>query len=405
MKKFHFKAIKHTGETIQGVIASESELTVAKFIHEHEMRIVKITAENTDNRWFNFHNKINLYDIAVFCRQISTLIGSGISLITALNILHDQTEKKNFQNIIMDVANRVQQGLPLSKSMSVTSAVFPSQMISMLEAGETSGDLEGTFLRLADQFESEYRLMEKLKSAMVYPAVVILMAIIVVTILLAFVMPVFVELFQSLNVVLPWPTKMVLYLSGFVGSWKFLVLLVLLGAGGTYLMKKIRSNDVKFKIAMDKLIMKVPVFGDLYKKIIITRFATTFAGLSKSGVPILVSIDVVAKATGSALAAEVLHMAKSNVRMGKGLSEPMEKSGLFPPMVVNMVSIGEETGTLDYMLIKIAEFYTNEVNDKMGRLQTLLEPFLIAILGVIVGFIAIAMLLPMFEIITKVGGA
>ena len=284
--------------------------------------------------------------------------------------------------------------------MNMHPKVFPNLMVHMVQAGEAGGILETVLSRLADQYEKDYRLNARLKSAMVYPGVVLGLSVIVVIIILTFIMPTFVGLFESLKTDLPWPTKVVMWASDFIKNDWYIILAIL---ALIYYGYKTLCKNKEFCLWRDAFYLKMPVFGELYSKIIITRFASTFAGLSRSGVPILTALSVVSKATGSLQAERVLGEARSSVQKGKGLSEPMEKSGLFPPMVINMVSIGEETGSLDYMLDKITEFYTAEVDDMMGRLQSLLDPFLIVILGVVVGFIAVAMLMPMFDIITKVG--
>ncbi|HIU64363.1 MAG TPA: type II secretion system F family protein, partial [Candidatus Avacidaminococcus intestinavium] len=265
---------------------------------------------------------------------------------------------------------------------------------------ETGGMIESVLYRLAEQYEKDYRLNAKLKSAMIYPAVVIGVAVISVAIILTFVMPTFVGLFKSLNVELPLPTKIVMALSDFlVNDWWILVVVLL----AIFLAHQAAAKKIEFRLWRDKFYLSIPVLGELYNKVIIARFASTFASLSRSGVPILSALTIVSKATGSILAEEAFKAARVNVQRGRSLSVPMEESKLFPPLVVNMVAIGEETGSLEHMLDKISEFYTAEVDDMTSRLQSLLDPFLIVILGVLVGFIAVAMLLPMFDIITKVG--
>ncbi|MEG1160144.1 MAG: type II secretion system F family protein, partial [Acidaminococcaceae bacterium] len=285
-------------------------------------------------------------------------------------------------------------------AMGTHKQVFPELMIHMIEAGEVGGILEGVLERLATQYEKDYRMNARLKSAMIYPGVVITIATIAVGIILTFVMPTFTELFQSMNLALPWPTQVVMKASDFLlGYWWLLFALVAL----VYVAYAQANKNHAFCFWRDGLLLKLPVFGELYNKVIITRFAGVFAGLSRSGVPILSALAIVAKATGSLQAEMVLNAARSNVQRGRDLSVPLQESKLFPPLVVHMVAIGEETGTLDIMLEKIEIFYAAEVDDMLGRLQTLLDPFLIVILGVMVGFIAVAMLLPMFDIVTKVG--
>ncbi|MEG0970883.1 MAG: type II secretion system F family protein, partial [Acidaminococcaceae bacterium] len=381
-----------------------NEAAVATYVRNQGLYVTQIKkAGGNENSIFKstlFEKQITLYDIAMFCRQFATLIGAGVSLINALEIMVEQTANKRLQAIIMTISADVHKGLSLSLAMGTHKQVFPELMIHMIEAGEVGGILEGVLERLATQYEKDYRMNARLKSAMIYPGVVITIATIAVGIILTFVMPTFTELFQSMNLALPWPTQVVMKASDFLlGYWWLLFALVAL----VYVAYAQANKNHAFCFWRDGLLLKLPVFGELYNKVIITRFAGVFAGLSRSGVPILSALAIVAKATGSLQAEMVLNAARSNVQRGRDLSVPLQESKLFPPLVVHMVAIGEETGTLDIMLEKIEIFYAAEVDDMLGRLQTLLDPFLIVILGVMVGFIAVAMLLPMFDIVTKVG--
>lgn len=406
MANFKFKARKQNGELVAGSINAANEPGVAAYIREQGLLVAAIqpVKEKTAYFWSSwFVPSITLYDIAIFCRQFSTLVGAGVSLITALDILTEQTENVKFKQVIDTVSAEVHKGSSLSEALSRQPKVFPPLMIHMIQAGETGGILETVLQRLATQYEKDYRLRARLKSALTYPAVVLAFSFIVVGIILTFIMPTFTELFMAMNIPLPWPTRFVMAISDALRNYVVDAFLVVLALVLFFIYRHAEAHSREFCLWRDKFYLRLPVLGSLYNKIIITRFASTFAGLSRSGVPILTALDVVAKATGSLQAEVTLKEAKMNIQRGRGLSQPMERSGLFPPMVINMVAIGEETGSLDYMLDKVAEFYGAEVEDIMGRLQTLLEPLLIVILGVIVGFIAVAMLMPMFDIITKVG--
>jgi type IV pilus assembly protein PilC len=235
---------------------------------------------------------------------------------------------------------------------------------------------------------------------MVYPAIVLSVAAIVVAIIMTFVMPVFVGLFESLKIPLPIVTQIIIGLSNFVRNFWYLIVAVIIGGVFAY-RQALKSEN--FRLWQDGVFLKVPIFGALYNKIIITRFSRTFASLSRSGVPILQGLAIVSRATGSLQAAKVLNEARISLTEGNSLSEPMEKSGLFPPMVISLTKIGEDTGSLDAMLDKVAEFYGAEVDDMVARMQTILDPILIVILGIVIGTLAVGLLLPMFEIVTKVG--
>lgn len=403
MDTYTFKARRRSGEIVQGSISAANEAAVNAYVRNQGLIVTKITKEVQQEYFWDklFQKGITLYDLSVFCRQFTTLVAAGVSLISALDVLQEQTVNKKLKKIIGEVAQYVHQGGSLADAMAQHPDAFPQLMVNMIAAGETGGILESVLGRLATQYENEYRLHAKIKNAFVYPVVVLIVAAISVTVILTFVMPIFADLFASLNVPLPWPTRVVIAASDFLKTGVAWAMIGAVGVGGYYAFK-LAMKKREFQLFVDKITLKLPVFGRLYNYIIINRFASTLSGLTRSGVPILEALGVVAKATGSVETEEVLKKATSNVREGKGLSEPMRKSGLFPPMVINMVSIGEETGSLDFMLEKVATFYNGEVEDMSGRLQTLLEPMLIMILGVIIGFLAVAMLLPMFDIISKV---
>ena len=405
MESYNFKARRRSGELVAGVINAENPAAVNEYVRKQGLIVTKITKANQKKTYFWskwLQKDVTLYDLSVFCRQFATLVAAGVSLISALDVLIEQTSNVRLKEVISKVAKEVHQGISLSASMAKYPKVFPELMVNMIAAGETGGILETVLNRLALQYEKEYRLRAKIKSAMTYPIIVIIVAIIAVAVILTFVMPIFADLFKSLHSTLPWPTRIVMSISDFLTSavrWGIIITLTALSVIAYRRAVKYKS----FLLWRDKMLLNLPVLGKLYNYVVITRFASTFAGLSRSGVPILQALEVTAKATGSLQTEKVLEEARANVREGRGLAEPMRNSQLFPPMVVNMVSIGEETGSLDFMLDKVAEFYNNEVEDMTGQLQTILEPVLIAILGVVVGFIAVAMLLPMFDIVTQVG--
>lgn len=402
MEQFKYKARKRDGTVIYGTVSAPNEAAVAAFIRKQDMYVADIEASKKKSLFSSviFEEHINLYDISIFARQFATLLGAGVPLLTGLEILTQQTAKERLSNVLGQITTSVREGKSLSVSMSEFPKVFPDLMVNMVAAGEAGGILEIVMDRLATQFEKDYRMNAKFKSAMIYPAIVLSVAAIVVAIIMMFVMPVFVGLFEQLKIELPFVTLIVIGISNFLGNYWYLVILAILILVALY---KWAGTKESFRLWRDGIYLKVPVFGDLYNKIIITRFARTFASLSRSGVPILSAMTIVSKATGSLQAERVLEQARGSLRSGRNLAGPMEASGMFPPIVISLVSIGEETGALDTMLDKVADFYGAEVDDTIGRLQTIMDPILIVILGVIIGTLAIALLLPMFEIVTKVG--
>ncbi len=402
MEQFKYKARKRDGAVVYGTVNAPNEAAVAAFIRKQDMYVAGIEASKKKGLFSGvlFEESINLYDISIFARQFATLLGAGVPLLTGLEILTQQSAKERLRTVLGQITTSVREGKALSAAMAEFPKVFPELMTNMVASGEAGGILEIVMDRLAAQFEKDYRMNAKFKSAMIYPAIVLSVAAIVVAIIMMFVMPVFVGLFEQLKIELPFVTRVVIGISNFLGHYWYLVIAALIGL---FLLYKWAGTKESFRLWRDGVYLKVPIFGDLYNKIIITRFARTFASLSRSGVPILNAMTIVSKATGSLQAERVLNQARGSLRRGRTLADPMEASGMFPPIVISLVNIGEETGALDTMLDKVADFYGAEVDDTIGRLQTIMDPILIVILGVIIGTLAVALLLPMFEIVTKVG--
>lgn len=402
MEQFKYKARKRDGTVVYGTVNAPNEAAVAAFIRKQDMYVAGIEAAKKKGLFSGvlFEENINLYDISIFARQFATLLGAGVPLLTGLEILTQQSAKERLRTVLGQITTSVREGKALSAAMAEFPKVFSELMTNMVAAGEAGGILEIVMDRLAAQFEKDYRMNAKFKSAMIYPAIVLSVAAIVVAIIMMFVMPVFVGLFEQLKIELPFVTRVVIGISNFLGHYWYLVIAALIGL---VLLYKWAGTKESFRLWRDGVYLKVPIFGDLYNKIIITRFARTFASLSRSGVPILNAMTIVSKATGSLQAERVLNQARGSLRRGRTLADPMEASGMFPPIVISLVNIGEETGALDTMLDKVADFYGAEVDDTIGRLQTIMDPILIVILGVIIGTLAVALLLPMFEIVTKVG--
>lgn len=402
MEQFKYKARKRDGAVVYGTVNAPNEAAVAAFIRKQDMYVAGIEASKKKGLFSGvlFEESINLYDISIFARQFATLLGAGVPLLTGLEILTQQSAKERLRTVLGQITTSVREGKALSAAMAEFPKVFPELMTNMVASGEAGGILEIVMDRLAAQFEKDYRMNAKFKSAMIYPAIVLSVAAIVVAIIMMFVMPVFVGLFEQLKIELPFVTRVVIGISNFLGHYWYLVIAALIGL---FLLYKWAGTKESFRLWRDGVYLKVPIFGDLYNKIIITRFARTFASLSRSGVPILNAMTIVSKATGSLQAERVLNQARGSLRRGRTLADPMEASGMFPPIVISLVNIGEETGALDTMLDKVADFYGAEVDDTIGRLQTIMDPILIVILGVIIGTLAVALLLPMFEIVIKVG--
>ena len=339
--------------------------------------------------------KVGLKDLAVFSRQFATMINSGLSLLRALNILTEQTENKEFARVLGEVRNAIETGNSLSDGMAQHPAVFPPLMVNMCKAGEVGGFLDQVLLQLANNYEAEVKLRGKVKSAMTYPVVVLCIAVVAVIGMLLFIVPTFETLFATLGGTLPLPTQVLVKLSA---ALKFIIVPLVVGViAGLAVWKRVKHKR-GVRDVVDPLKLRLPVFGDLFRKIALARFARNLGTMMKSGVPILQSLDIVAETTGNVVLERATRAVQESVRTGESLTAPLAEHKVFPPMVVQMMAVGEETGALDTMLAKIAEFYDQEVESTTESLTALMEPLMIAFLGGIVGSMIVALYMPIFKI-------
>ncbi|MEX2419975.1 MAG: type II secretion system F family protein, partial [Acidimicrobiia bacterium] len=320
---------------------------------------------------------------------------SGLTLTRALGILEEQTDGALLRGMITDVRQQVEQGSSLSAALANHPDAFNHLYVSMIRAGEVGGALDETLVRLADTLESTVRLRSKVKSAMAYPVVVLTLIVLIVAGMLLFVVPIFKGMYDDLGGTLPLPTLMLINISGFMTKfwWLFLGLMV----GGVTLFRRWKRSETG-QVSWDRLKLRAPVFGKLVQKVAISRFARTFSVLSRTGVPVLQALDIVASTAGNALVGQAVHDVQASVKRGESLAGPLSRHDIFPPMVTHMIAVGEETGALDTMLSKVADFYDNEVDDTVSALTSLIEPLLIVVMGLAVGGILIALYLPMFNI-------
>jgi type IV pilus assembly protein PilC len=347
-----------------------------------------------------FGPKVKLKDLAIFSRQFATMINAGLSLMRALSILADQTENPELARVNAEVRNEVEAGQSLSAAMGKFPKVFPPLMVNMCKAGEIGGFLDAVLIQIAENYEAEVKLRSKIKSAMTYPIVVGCIALIAMVIMLTFVVPSFASIFKSLGTPLPKPTQILVDISKWM---KFLLPLgIIASVSGTIVWKRIRHKESVRRV-VDPWKLKVPVFGMLFSKVAIARFARNLGTMIKSGVPILQALDIVAETTGNwTITAAVLDIQES-VRQGESLTQPLSQHDVFPPMVVQMMSVGEDTGALDTMLAKIAEFYDQEVEATTEALTALIEPIMIAVLGGLVGAMIVCLYLPIFDVYNHIG--
>ncbi len=396
---FNYTVRDRAGKTLKGTLDAADQRVVATKLREMgyapvSITQVKTTGMKTEITIPGFGKKIGHADLAVFSRQFATMINSGLSLIRALNILTQQVDNKELARVIGEIRTAVEQGRSLSSAMADHEA-FPKLYIAMVRAGETAGMLDSVLLRIAETLEKDLELRRKIKSAMTYPVVVLVLAFILTGVMLAFIVPTFAGMFETLGGTLPVPTQILVAMSKVLRSfWYIIVFLPFLSwKAFTYARKQ---PNVRFQL--DRIKLKVPVFGNLFHKIALARFSRNFGILLKAGVPILTALEITADTVNNGVIGNAINDVKMSVKEGESVAGPLSTHATFPPMVVQMIAVGEETGAMDTMLGKIADFYDSEVTATTESLTALLEPLMIAVLGGIVGAMVIALYMPMFKI-------
>ena len=387
------------GKMVKGRLKADSPATVATKLKSMGYAPVSITEANAGiKREINipgFGNKIGLKDLAIMSRQFATMINAGLSLLRSLTILEEQTECKPLARVLAQVRSEVEGGKALSDAMAVHPKVFPPLMVNMCRAGEVGGFLDKSLVQIAENYEAEVKLRGKVKSAMTYPVVVAVMAVLGVTGMLLFIVPTFKEMFSSLGGTLPAPTRFLVLLSELLKSSILFILMFLAILG--VLWKKFKRNP-RVRDVVDPLKLRMPVFGPLFQKISIARFTRNLGTMIHSGVPILQALDIVADTTGNVVVGRAVRDVQESVRQGESLARPLNNHAVFPPMVVQMMAVGEDTGALDEMLHKISEFYDQEVEATTEALTSLIEPLMIAVMGVVIGGMIIALYMPIFKV-------
>jgi type IV pilus assembly protein PilC len=347
--------------------------------------------------------KVKDKDLVVFTRQFAAMLTAGIPIVQALDILAKQVENKGFGETIQQIKSSVETGTTLADSLKKHPKVFDDLYVNMIAAGETGGVLDDVLIRLAVYIEKAMKLKRKIKGAMVYPAVVVTVAVLVVAVIMVFVIPVFAKVFTSMGATLPLPTQIVVGASNFIAGLGGL--LILIGSiAGFFGFKQFRNTEGG-RAATDRLFLRMPIVGELLRKVAIARFSRSLGTLITSGVPILDALEICAKTAGNKVVEYLIIHVKKEVSTGKTLADPLSKSAVFPPMPVQMISVGESTGALDQMLGKVADFYDDEVDNSVANLTSMLEPILIVFLGTTVGFIVVSLYLPIFKIGGVVTGA
>lgn len=400
MANFKYKAINSEGQRIEGSQSADSESQVREMLLSNQYYPLSIEKENSKNKSsFSFDRKVKLKDIAVFCRQFYVMLDSGLSIGKTLNILIEQGEKPKLREALIGVNSDIKRGETLASSMGKRKDVFPKLLTSMIDAGERSGNLDIILKRMAEYYEKETKIRGKIKSAMIYPIVLGVVAIIAITFILTFVMPTFVQMFEENNVELPMSTKMVLGTSKMLGKYGiifFLVLVIEIILLGKYL----KSEEGQYKLSVINL--KLPLIKKLTQKIVVSRFTRTMGIVSSSGMSLVTSLEIVASVVGNKIAEKELLKVKEKVLKGEGLGDSIMNIKIFPPMLASMVKVGEEAGSLDSILDKTADFYDDELEREIQTATALIEPAMIVIMGVIIGFLLISILTPMFKMYNSI---
>ncbi len=400
MANFKYKAINSEGQRIEGSQSADSESQVREMLLSNQYYPLSIEKENSKSKSsFSFNRKVKLKDIAVFCRQFYVMLDSGLSIGKALNILIEQGEKPKIREALIGVNGDLKRGETLANSMRKRKDVFPNLLTSMIDAGERSGNLDIILKRMAEYYEKETKIRGKIKSAMIYPIVLGVVAIIAITFILTFVMPTFVQMFEENNVDLPTSTKMVLGTSKMLGKYGIIIFLILVTAI-ILLGKYLKSEEGQYKLSVINL--KIPVIKKLTQKIIVSRFTRTMGIVSSSGMSLVTSLEIVASVVGNKIAEKELLKVKEKVLKGEGLGDSIMRIKIFPPMLASMVKVGEEAGSLDSILDKTADFYDDELEREIQTATALIEPAMIVLMGVIIGFLLISILTPMFKMYNSI---
>jgi type IV pilus assembly protein PilC len=403
MPIYVWKARTRQGTLKKGEIEAMNDQAVMAQLRSQLLMPVTVKEKPKDvGEYLKFIKQgIKIRELVIFTRQFATMIDAGLPLVQCLDILAEQNPNKRFKEILRNVRQDVEQGSTFAEALRKHPKPFDPLYVNLVQAGEVGGILDTILNRLAVYLEKADALARKVKGAMVYPTTVLVVAIGVVGLMLVKVIPIFAKMFDDFGGELPGPTRMVINMSEFMQNWIWLMLIVMIG--GVYAFFTARRKNLNFRRATDRMFLKMPIFGSLLQKVAVARFTRTLGTMIASGVPILDGLEIVARTAGNVVIEEALMDVRSAISEGKTIAEPLQESGVFPGMVVQMIAVGEETGAMENMLGKIADFYDDEVDTAVEALTALLEPVMMVFLGGTVGGLLIAMYLPIFKIAETVG--
>ncbi|WNN77424.1 type II secretion system F family protein [Lysinibacillus capsici] len=397
MTIFRYSGRTKTGAPKKGIIEAPNKKVAMEKLRAQGINARELQESNSIlHKDIAFGTKVKHQEFVIYCRQYATLIRAGVPVVEATHILGEQTRSKPLKRALMQVEEDIRNGMAFSDAAGKHPKVFPLLFVNMMRAGEATGNVDDTLDRLASTLEKQYNIKKKIQSAMTYPAILSLLTLVVGMFLMVFIVPTFMDAFKEMNLEMPLITVIVVGISDWLIQFWYLVILglLVLVVGHHYFYK----NNKEFHYAVNVFLLRMPIFGQLLQKDIIARMTRTLSTLFSSSVPILQALTIVEKVGGNPVMGKVVLEARDNLEKGGTLSEPLEKSWLFPPLVTQMTSIGEKTGSLDYMLEKIADFYEEEVNRAVDTMKSLIEPLMIVVLALVVGVIVAAIFLPMFQL-------
>ena len=399
MPNYVWKGRNRTGLVQEGVLVADTKEVALATLRRQNIVVTGIRERGKEISLTKMGFKVPAKVLAVFTRQFSVMIDAGLPLVQCLEILGGQQDSRLFQKIILAVRQDVEAGSSLAEAMRKHPKAFDDLFVNMIAAGEAGGILDTILRRLSTYIEKAVKLKSQVKTALIYPVAVLSVAAIVVFIILWKVIPTFASLFAALGAELPLPTRLVIRASNFIASYILFILAAMFALG--YVLKRYYAT-YRGRRVIDGIVLKTPILGDIMRKIAVARFCRTLATLTSSGVPILDGLEITAKTAGNAIVEDAIMGVRKSVEAGRTIAEPLSETKVFPSMVVQMIGVGEQTGALDAMLNKIAEFYEEEVDNAVAGLMKLMEPVMIAILGVVIGTIVVAMYMPMFDLISKI---
>ncbi len=400
---FKYNVRDKTGKVVNGKLEGESREAVATKLRQMGYIVLDLEEDRIAQlNKIQFGTSVKTKDVTIFARQFATMINAGLSLTKCLSILADQVESKELRDVISQLNKDVEAGQSLSEAMMKHPKIFPPLFYNMVKAGETGGVLDEVLLRVADLMEQDAQLKGRVKSAMMYPMVISILVVVVVIAMMVFVVPTFIDMFSGAGQELPLPTQVLVSASNYIASIKGVITAIVLAI--LFVIFKQWTNTSSGKFIWDGIKLRMPVAGNIIRKTSVARFTRTFGTLVSAGVPILSAMDIVADTAGNEVVTRALKTARGAIKEGETIAKPLSESPVFPGMVVQMVAVGEETGALDQMLTKIADFYDEEVGTAIDGLASAMEPIIMVILAVVVGGIVIALYMPMFQSVTMVGG-